>query len=97
MYSRWVSVYNTIPWPFALIDSLCLTLKTPSDVPDNSAAKEDKNTHVKLVIQTVSRYMHLCLAMTMRDICFQFRELMIKRRLTFVDMGQWFLLSVSRV
>ena len=60
-------------------------LQVPEDAPDGEA----KNQDVKLIVQTVSRYMHLSLAMVMRDICYQFRHLMQKRRLTFVDMGRY--------
>ena len=68
-----------------MIDALCLTLKVPDTVPANE--REEKQQELKIIIQTVSRYMHLSLAMVMRDICLQFRELMKKRQLTFVDMG----------
>ncbi|XP_075260190.1 bestrophin-3-like isoform X2 [Convolutriloba macropyga] len=87
VYSRWTSIYDSIPWPYALVDWLCLALKLPRSVPEDAPDGEAKNQDVKLIVQTVSRYMHLSLAMVMRDICYQFRHLMQKRRLTFVDMG----------
>ncbi len=87
VYDRWINVYASIPWPFPLVDRLCLALKTSES--NHRSAGESHNKHAKLLVQTVSRYMHLCLAMAMRDICYQFRQLMVSRNLTFIDMGKW--------
>ncbi|XP_063719642.1 bestrophin homolog 22-like isoform X2 [Symsagittifera roscoffensis] len=86
VYSRWNQIFDSIPWPFSLIDWMCITLQLPRDEPDGRE-KQSRNQDVKIVVQTCSRYVHLSLAMVLRDICYQFRSLMKERKLTFVDMG----------
>ena len=87
VYSRWNQIFDSIPWPFSLIDWMCITLQLPRDEPDGRE-KQSRNQDVKIVVQTCSRYVHLSLAMVLRDICYQFRSLMKERKLTFVDMGE---------